>query len=209
MICDPPLILLSQTLSLHPDLSIALPIQALLLIPQFLQPQSWADVSTKASSWRQTERQVSHIWKVSRILKRVISSIQSEFVALKVWLTITYNVSFENQGYYFFFFCSEVSLWAEDLGSIRKNLVLLWDLASSCRMREWVASQVFPNEFLLSLASYLGSPKESLGPWILSEGVTANIASWQIAGPNCPQSLAWTSQEHLCRSPCKVTSRWK
>ena len=87
MVCDPPLILLSQTLSLHPDLSIALPIQALLLIPQFLQPQSRADVSTKASSWRQTERQVSHIWKVPRILKRVISSIQSEFVALKVWLT--------------------------------------------------------------------------------------------------------------------------
>lgn len=92
MVCDPPLILLSQTLSLHPDLSIALPIQALLLIPQFLQPQSRADVSTKASSWRQAERQVSHIWKVPRILKRVISSIQSEFVALKVWLTITYSL---------------------------------------------------------------------------------------------------------------------
>lgn len=53
-----------------------------------------------------------------------------------------------------------------------------------------MASQVFPNEFLLSLASYLGSPKKSPGPWILSEGVTANTASWQIAGPNCPQSLA-------------------
>ena len=101
MVCDPSLIILSQTLSLHPDLSIALPIQALLLIPQLLQPQSWAGISTKASSWRQTERQVSRIWKVSRILKRVISSIQSEFVALKVWLTITYNVSFENQGCFF------------------------------------------------------------------------------------------------------------
>lgn len=176
MVCDPSLILLSQTLSLHPDLSIALPIQALLLIPQLLQPQSWAGISTKASSWRQTERQVSCIWKVSRILKRVISSIQSEFVALKVWLTITYNVSFENQGC-FFFFCSEVSLWAEDLGTIRKSFVLLWDLASSCRMREWVTSQVFSNEFLLSLASYLGSSKKSPGRWILSEGVTANTAS--------------------------------
>lgn len=40
MVCDPSLIILSQTLSLHPDLSIALPIQALLLIPQLLQPQS-------------------------------------------------------------------------------------------------------------------------------------------------------------------------
>ena len=39
--------------------------------------------------------------EVSRILKRVISSIQSEFVALKVWLTITYNMSFENQGFFF------------------------------------------------------------------------------------------------------------
>ena len=91
MACDPSLILLSQTFSLHPNLSITLPIQALLLIPQFLQPQSWAGISTKASSRRQMERQVSCVWKVSRILKRVVSSVQSEFVALKAWLTY-YNL---------------------------------------------------------------------------------------------------------------------
>ena len=124
------------------------------------------------------------------------------------WLTITYNMTFENQGFLFFLFCSEVSLWA-DLSTIKKNLVLLRELVSSCGMREWVTGELFSNEFLPFLASNLGSPKKSPGPWILSEGVTANTASWQIAGPNCPQSLAWTSQEHLCPSPCKVTSRWE
>lgn len=119
---------------------------------QFFSPR--ADVSQlKASSWRQTERQVSHIWKRSQGFSKELSPQSVWVCGLKVWLTITYNVSFEIK--VIVFFCSEVSLWAEDLGSIRKNLVLLWDLASSCRMREWVASQVFPNEFLLSLASTL------------------------------------------------------
>lgn len=110
-------------------------------------PESWADVSAKHLP-EGRQRQVSHIWKVSRILKE-LSPLQSSlsFVALKVWLTITYNVSWESR--LLFFFSVQVSLWAEDLGSIRKNLVLLWDLASSCRMRgEWpVRSSLMNSSF--------------------------------------------------------------